>query len=253
MRVFLTSSPCCPCEQEGIDIPCQWNEENEFVKNLSDGWNENSQCLIISADPENYEMNDEMCDTFGMAFEYAGLSLADIAVCDSRNAQDIQWLIQESDILILGGGHVPTQNAFFRELGLKELLCGFSGIVMGISAGSMNCARIVYAQPELEGESEDPEYQRYMEGLGLTELMILPHYQEVREHMLDGKQIIEDITCPDSMGNRFYALVDGSYVLCEDDNTTIYGEAYLIQDGEITQICEQGQRIRFTGINYSGE
>ena len=124
---------------------------------------------------------------------------------------------------------------------------------MGISAGSMNCARIVYAQPELEGESEDPEYQRYMEGLGLTDLMILPHYQEVREHMLDGKRIIEDITCPDSMGNRFYALVDGSYVLCEDDNTTIYGEAYLIQDGEITQICEQGQRIRFTGINYSGE
>ena len=35
----------------------------------------------------------------------------------------------------------------------------------------MNCAETVYAQPELEGESMDPEYQRFLPGFGITKLI----------------------------------------------------------------------------------
>ena len=38
----------------------------------------------------------------------------------------------------------------------------------------MNCAQIVYAQPELEGEAIDPKYERFLEGLNLTKFQILP-------------------------------------------------------------------------------
>lgn len=242
-HLFLTSSPCSNEVPEGVDLPCILNEANGFVERLSEYWKPESRGLIISAFPDHYEMNDEMADTFFRACSYHGLTLSEMLVCDDRNADKIEELMKNSDMIILAGGHVPTQNAFFHRIGLRELIQDYKGIVMGISAGTMNCADTVYAQPEEEGESVDPDYQRWLPGLGLTELMILPHYQEVKDNILDGRRLYEEITYPDSMGNEFYVLVDGSYVLVEDDRTDLYGEAYLIKDGQIEQICEEGESI----------
>ena len=120
MKIFLTSNPCCECREEEIQIPCQLNEENDFLKNLAMDWKDQSKGLIITADPDNFEMNDEMRSTFEAAFRYAGFSLLEMSLCDSRNFQEIQKLLDESDFVILGGGHVPTQNTFFQHLGLRE-------------------------------------------------------------------------------------------------------------------------------------
>ena len=243
MRLFLTSSPCWDDVPEGVELPCILNEENQFVDKLRESWTPGAQCLIISADPENYEMNDEMLETFWAAFSYHGMPFEDMAVCDERNESDIEELIEESDMIILGGGHVPTQNAFFERIHLREILQEYPGVVMGISAGTMNCAETVYAQPELEGESRDPDYQRFIQGLGLVDLMILPHYQMVKDNVLDGQRLYEDITYSDSMGREFYVLVDGSYILVQDGKAELYGEGYLIRDGEIEKICSLGESI----------
>ena len=66
-------------------------------------------------------------------------------------------------------------------------------------------------QPEEPGES-DPEFVRFAPGLGLAYANICPHYQKVKDMILDGKRLFEDITYPDSDGNCFFALPDGSYV-----------------------------------------
>ena len=102
----------------------------------------------------------------------------------------------------------------------------WDGIVMGISAGNMNCAELVYAQPELPGEAVSASYQRFIQGLGLTDCNILPHYQAVKEDLVDGLRLMEDITYPDSYGHSFLAIPDG--------------EAYLIEEGQIRRICENG-------------
>lgn len=238
MRLFLTSSPCDDNVPEGVDLPCILNESNQFTAQLAKTWIPDSRGLIISAFPDNFDANDEMCETFYRAFSYHGLTLSDMTVCDYRNAEYFQDLFYSSDMLILGGGHVPTENAFFKQLGLRELIQDYPGIIMGISAGTMNCADIVYAQPEEPGESVDPDYERYISGLGLTDLNVLPHYQNVKDNMLDGKRLYEDITYLDSIGNRFYILVDGSYILVENGISTLYGEGYLLENGELTQICE---------------
>lgn len=243
MILFLTSSPCSNDVPEGVDLPCILNEANEFVSHLSECWKPDSQCLFISSDPDNFDLNDEMIATFYGAFTFHGLTISDITICDSRNEEDAPELIAESDIIVLAGGHVPTENAFFDRIGLRELIQDFPGIVMGISAGTMNCADTVYAQPELEGESIDPDYQRYLPGLGLTDINVLPHYQKVKDYWLDGKRLFEDITYGDSFGNLFLALVDGSYVMARDGETILYGEAYLIQDGQLRQICGEGEQL----------
>lgn len=66
----------------------------------------------------------------------------------------------------------------------------------------MNAAHIVYAAPEEPGEAADPHYSRWMNGLGLTETRILPHYQFIRDHVLDGQKM-EDIALADSKSGIF--------------------------------------------------
>ena len=145
------------------------------------------------------------------------------------------------DMVILGGGHVPTQKRFFDEIGLRDAFKGWDGIVMGISAGSMNCAEVVYAQPEMPGEAADPSYPRFIRGLGLTDINVLPHYQAVKDDYVDGLRLMEEITYPDSRGRVFYAITDGSYVLETGDRKEIRGEAYRIADGQIRQVCRKGE------------
>ena len=162
---------------------------------------------------------------------------------DGRNERDAGRIIALSDAILLGGGHVPTQQAFFERIGLRSLLRGYTGVIMGVSAGSMNCKDVVYAQPELPGESIDPAYKRVIPGLGLSRVQVLPHYQMVRDNILDGKRLFEDITFSDSFGRSFYALVDSSYVMRVDDTYTLWGEGYRIRDGRMQQICREGDHI----------
>ena len=235
MHLFLTSSPCDNNVPAGTRLPCIFDVRNRFVERLQKCFIPGCAGTIIAASPGEYDLNDEMARTFAGCFAWHGMKLAGMTLIDGRNPGEISRAIASSGVVILGGGHVPTQNAFLRQIGAKELLQGFEGIVMGISAGSMNCAATVYAQPEMPGESISPAYRRFLPGLGLTDVNILPHYQETKDFTLDGRRLFEDITFADSHGRTFFALPDGSYV----HNNAIWGEAYRIADGTIEQIgCE---------------
>lgn len=242
MIVYLTSSPGDKYRVERKGSSTGLNRENGFVDSLKAHWREHSNVMIISSDPNDSERNDRILQDLQKSFSMSGLSSDQFLVCDSRNEEAVMRL-KEFDAVILAGGHVPTQNQFFHKIHLKEELEHFDGILIGISAGTMNSARVVYAQPELEGESIDPGYQRFLNGLGLTDLMILPHYQAIKDDILDGKCVMEEITYPDSLGREFYALVDGSYVLIKDGAQTLYGEGYRIKDGTLRKICRVGESI----------
>jgi hypothetical protein len=57
-------------------------------------------------------------------------------------------------------------------------------------------------------------------------------------------RVYEEITYPDSLGRKFYAIPDGSYFLIRGRDTELHGEAYLIQDGGIRQISAAGDCIQ---------
>lgn len=244
MKLYLTSSPTGSYRSSEPEDFKGFNPANDMVKNLKEDWPDCASCLIIAADPDAAMANNEMRFYFEKVLRETELSISGLDICDSRNGEEIVEKLHEYDMIILGGGHVPTQNAFFQKIGLPEQIREFNGIVMGISAGSMNCAELVYAQPELPGESISDIYQRYLEGLGLTQCNVLPHYQAVKHDMLDGKRLMEDITYPDSIGHKFYTIPDGSYILQREGIPVIYGEAYLIAEGGLRQICENGRTFR---------
>lgn len=242
MITFLTSHIGGSYKKDGLRIPAQISTENGLLSHLQKYWKRNAKVLIISADADDVDKNDRIMNIYAVSFPMSGLSISQIAICDNRN-RDLVEQIAEFDVLLLAGGHVPTQHHFFENIHLKEQLKYFDGIFIGISAGTMNSAKIVYAQPEHEGESIDETYEKFFPGLGITELMILPHYQDIKDDILDGRRLFEDITYSDSYGRAFYALEDGSYFMIENNVTTLFGNAYLIQNGSIKQICENDKCI----------
>ena len=234
MIVFLTSSPCIPNAGRAI-----LNPANGFVDRIRAALPVHPRCLFVCSHPDSAYLTDKYAADMVEASSGAGISFESLKVLDGRNDEHAAELITESNFIILAGGHVPTQNAYFARIGLRELLQGYHGVLMGVSAGSMNAAARVYVQPEMEGEST-PEFKRWLPGLGLTNTNILPHYQQIKDWYLDGKRLFEDITYADSYGHAFYALVDGSYLYIENGEEVMRGEVYRIANGLMIQVgCEE--------------
>lgn len=234
MIAFLSSSPCIYGAPRAI-----LNPENGFADNLRRCLPERIRCLFIASSPDEPHLTQRFGYEMASCFAEAGFLFSDFRILDRQNQDDAQMLIWKSDFIILSGGHVPTQNAFFQDIRLGELLKDYQGVVLGISAGTMNAAGRVYVQPEEPGESV-PEFPRFAEGLGITNVNVLPHYQMVKDNYLDGRRLFEDITYADSWGECFYVFVDGTYLLIEDGRTTLFGEAYRLADGQMEQISQVG-------------
>lgn len=238
MYIFLTSSPCIPNADRAL-----LNPVNEFVERMRAALPDHPDVLFVCSHPDSYELTDRFARDMYDAFGEADMPFGSYTVLDSRTEERAAELVRSSDFIILAGGHVPTQNAYLQKINLRGLMMDYQGVVMGISAGSMNAARVVYAQPEMEGESVDLNYQRWLAGLGLTQTMLLPHYQQVKDWMLDGRRLFEDITYTDSVGHAFYAMVDGTYLHIENGVETLMGECYRISDGQITQVCKENEKL----------
>lgn len=242
VKALLTSSLGGASKVHDVRVPSVLIEKNGLLDCLKSIWHQNARVLIICADPCDHEKNDSVCACLKESFPMSGLSISSIDKCDDRNP-NVTERIRDTDVIVLAGGHVPTQNKFMKQLRLKEHLSGYTGIVVAWSAGSMNCADNVYAGPELEGEAVDPLYERWISGLGITDINLFPHFQSLKDDYLDGLRLIEDITFADSMGHEIIALNDGSYILIEDGHETLYGEAYMIKDGRLNQICNDNESI----------
>lgn len=228
----------------GTKVPSVIIQYNGFLERLKSIWVKNARVLIICGAPNDYEKNDSLYNNLKESFSLSELSVSYIDKCDNRNPEVVDDL-ENIDVIVLTGGHVPTQNKFIKQLRLRERLLNYNGIIVAWSAGSMNCADVVYAGPEFEGEAVDPLYERWITGLGITDINIFPHFQRLKDEYLDGFRLIEDITFADSVGHEIIALNDGSYIMINDGKATLYGEAYMIKDGQQTQLCKDGEFFSF--------
>ena len=237
MKYFLTSSASIP---ESYKV----NTENGFVENLKIALGKSTiKTLYISSNPDAFELTDDFSSYTKLGFEEVGLHFNPFIIFDHRQTIDIQDYLNEVDLVILSGGHVPTQNQFFQEIQLAEKIQSYKGVIIGISAGTINAAETVYAHPELEGESIDSEYQRFLKGLGLPTKQVFPHYNFLKHEYLDGKHVIKEIATEDSKNQEFYIFPDGTYIYGHDGIEELYGEAYLLKDKIFKKINTNDQII----------
>lgn len=229
---FTSSMMTTEFKEDGTEYAVPIKNDNHFLTRLSKAWPENAKVLMISSRPTTYENNDLYLNMYRESMEQSNLSIEKMHVYDYRNDFDIH----EYDVLILSGGHVPTQNHFFEEINLKNKIHDFHGVIVSLSAGSMNAADIVYSLPEERGEAEDPNYKRYFEGLGLYDKRIFPHFQYFNGMTLDGLDMVHDIALKDSYNEDIYAIDDGVYFLKQDGKLYLCGKAVHMKDGQMTDV-----------------
>ena len=237
MIYFLTSSSCTPGQPS-------LNPANGFVETLKQALKEPVHALFITSAPDDVVFTDSVAVSTRENFGNSGIEFETYNQLDRRNMEQAEEFVKQANLIVLSGGHTPTENFFFADIGLKELLQDYEGVVVGISAGSMNSAEVVYAQPEEPGETLDPDFRKFLPGLGFTKIQIIPHYQMIRDYTLDGKKLFEEVTYPDSFGHTFHAIPDGSFVYgIRGGREELRGEAYEIRDGVLTQISHEGDVI----------
>ena len=250
MTLFLTGSPTRFGEPA-------FTRDNGFLAEVQaalaqvTGPDRLPRVLLVSAAPDDEGFTASVKKGMSDCIHASGIRTASITMLDRHNAAQTPELVKKADWIVLCGGHVPTQNKFLHEIGLKQLIQDFPGVVMGCSAGSMNCADMVYSHPELPGEAVDPHYQRWLKGLGLTHIQLVPHMEQVRYAQVDGLRLFEDVAFPDSWNHRFYTFRDGGYVIQKPGKRPeLRGEAFEITRGAMHRVSEENKSYSFMNVIF---
>ena len=75
--------------------------------------------LLVSAAPDDRKFTDYVLDSMSACIRNSGITPACVTMLDRRNAGLARSLVQKADWIVLCGGHVPTQNRFLHDIGLR--------------------------------------------------------------------------------------------------------------------------------------
>lgn len=244
MVLFLTSDVGAIKNENGVRVASKLNNTNNFVDELQKFIINGENFLFVASNPNSFMMND----TNGMltfnSFNLSGFNFKNLNILDSRNRFEAENLVKNASIVFLAGGNTIKQMQFFREINLSKLLKKYSPIIIGQSAGALNLAENVYCSPENEKDINDV---RYFSGLGLTKISIEPHFR----NSLDFAKfdVLEKILLEDSKKKPFIAITDGSYIVDDGEEQTIFGEAYAFSNGDYQQISQDKESLCLSSNN----
>ncbi len=125
--------------------------------------------VFITACPSEYAQNDKDADGMHEMFAQQGIPFERHCVIDRRtDPSEAKALVEHADcIFLMGGGACEEQLDLIREKDCFEALLDCHAAILGVSAGSMNMARIVV---DLH-DSMEP-----FPGLGFTNLTVSCHH-----------------------------------------------------------------------------
>ena len=131
----------------------------------------NDTIVFIATTFDDYEKNDLYYNNLIKHFKNIDITFNKAYLIDNRVAKDLaKDYILKSNIIFLMGGDAKKQIDSVKEYDLFEILKSKEGIILGVSAGSMNqSSRVVYKN----------DYNNYViedyEGLGYIDINIYPH------------------------------------------------------------------------------
>ncbi len=229
MVLFLTSNIGGIKKENEIKIPVEFYSKNDFLLNMKKSLKSNKKFVLIASNPFNFEQNDKFLEMDIEALKLSGLYFDKYLILDNRNKSNISEVLNDSSLIFLCGGNTYIQNQFFNEINLKKYLKKLDVTIVGISAGSINSANIVFNSPE---EDEDLSNPCILEGLSLTKFNVEPHFNINNDNVIQMKSILDE-----SYNRVIYGLPDGSYI---KDNR-VYGNCYKIYQGSIEKICSDNE------------
>jgi len=231
MKLFLASNIGGIKKENGKKVPVKFFEDNNFLKNMKESIKDYNKFVIIASDPDNYEQNDDYLKLDMKALELSGLCFKENIVLDNRNKEDIANVLNNSSLIFLSGGDTLQQNMFFNNINLKNYIKKTTACIVGISAGSINSAKIVFNSPECEKDLSNPTI---LEGLDLTMINVEPHFDCDNLNKIQMDAILKE-----SHNRVIYGLPDKSYIF----NNKIYGNCYKIYNGNIELISNDNEIV----------
>ena len=178
--------------------------------------------FIASEFEKMHEKTDKYFIFFLNMFQENGISFDEAYVVDGRmTVAEAQKALTEADVVWLSGGDTPVEFAYLKKYGLDTILKQHEGVVIGMSAGSINMAKNAICTLSC-GHSKQEVY----EGLGFVDFSVEPHF--VREKL--SEELLEL-----SKKYLIYGLCDNSIIVSKDGKVSVYGEVYYIKDGQMTE------------------
>ncbi len=219
------------------------DNSNHFIDRLKVASPKIKTFVFVASNPDGTKKTDEYANIIVNALNLDDFGIENLIVVDHRFDGDIEKTILSADAVFLAGGNVPMQNKYFKEINLKSILNKYEGVLIGQSAGSMNCSSVVYTQPEEEEEFEDKNYQRKLSGLGLVDFTIMPHMNYADEVDEQGHPSVMQMCLEDSYTMPHYGISDFGFVEIRDNKATAYGKTLFIKDGECVELCGDKEKI----------
>lgn len=196
----------------------------------------NDTIVFIATTFDDYEKNDLYYNNLIKHFKNIDITFNKAYLIDNRVDKDLaKDYILKSNIIFLMGGDAKKQIDSVKEYDLFEILKSKEGIILGVSAGSMNqSSRVVYKN----------DYNNYViedyEGLGYIDINIYPHLDFNNIDYL--KEVFEV-----SNYTKTVALPNDSFIRIENNNIDFVGEYYTIQNSKITMPGHEYIKINHTG------
>lgn len=180
--------------------------------------------VFVASEFENvYEKTDWYCNHFLKMFSDCGITFEDVNIIDSRMSKETaQDMVRKADVVWLAGGDTPTQYAYLESYGLIPCIKEHKGVIIGMSAGSINMTQTAVCTLTCEHN----ELKIY-EALGLVEFSVEPHF--------DKDNITEELLVL-SEKYPLYGICDDGAIICTEDSTLYIGDIFLIDKGQITRI-----------------
>lgn len=231
MRLFLASNIGGIKKENGNKMPVKFFEDNKFLKNMKESIKDYNKFVIISSDPDNYKLNDNYLKLDTEILALSGLKFKESLVLDNRNKEDIGNILKNSSLIFLSGGNTFQQNMFLNAIKLKDYIKETDACIVGISAGAINSAEIVFSSPENE---KDLTRSVILKGLALTTINVEPHFDLDNPNKIQMDSIIKE-----SNNRIIYGLPDKSYIF----NNKVYGKCYRIYKENIELISNDDEII----------
>ena len=179
--------------------------------------------FIASEFDKLHEKTDKYFAFFMNMFNEIDIYFEEACIVDGRmNIEEAQQKVAEADVIWLSGGDTIAQIGYLNKYGLVEIINAFEGVIIGMSAGSINMAKTSICTLSCGHQK-----QEIYKGLGCVDISVEPHF--FRNNVSD-----ELITL--SKKPTLYGLCDDGIIVSSEGTVSFYGEVYKLCNGLIEKL-----------------
>lgn len=192
----------------------------EFIQCVKDNCRQNCSFVFVSSDFTVHATTDHYARQFVELFNNNDIQFREVHVIDNRITKEIAaQFIKEADLIWITGGDTLKQIASIKEYNLISVLQNHQGLIIGMSAGSINMAKRVVLPKDIYDNI--PTLSIY-DGIGLVDINIEPHLDSAsEEHLKDIEEACQYTT--------IYGLYDNSFITIIDGKMELYGQYVLFK------------------------